>query len=84
MQGFEGFLASKDTLKRRSRGFKVEDRAFSLSSKSSYAVSCKFLLILLCDNIANSDVDVTSYLHSSPGRDATILNINLSGISADY
>lgn len=37
VKGFEGFLASKDTLKRRTRAFKVEDRAFSLSSKSSYA-----------------------------------------------
>ena len=39
-QGFEGFLSSKDVLKRRTRAFKVEDRAFSLSSKTSYAVSC--------------------------------------------
>lgn len=37
VKGFEGFLSSKDVLKRRTRAFKVEDRAFSLSSKSSYA-----------------------------------------------
>jgi len=36
-KGFEGFLSSKDVLKRRTRAFKVDDRVFSLSSKSSYA-----------------------------------------------
>ena len=38
-------MSSKDVLKRRTRAFKVEDRAFSLSSKTSYAVSCITALV---------------------------------------
>lgn len=37
-QGFEGFLSSKDALRKRARAFKPEDRLFSLSSKTSIAV----------------------------------------------
>lgn len=37
-QGLEGFLSSKDALKRRTRQFRLEDRLFSLSSKTSLAV----------------------------------------------
>ena len=37
-QGFEGFLSSKDALRKRARNFKLEDRAFSLSSVTSPAV----------------------------------------------
>ncbi|BDA44101.1 probable chromatin modification-related protein MEAF6 [Coccomyxa sp. Obi] len=37
LKGFEGFLSSKDALRKRARAFKPEDRAFSLSSKSSAA-----------------------------------------------
>ncbi|KXZ46738.1 hypothetical protein GPECTOR_41g703 [Gonium pectorale] len=33
--GFEGFLNSKDVLRKKTRSFKPEDRLFSLSSKSS-------------------------------------------------
>lgn len=39
LQGFEGFLSSKDALRKRARAFKPEDRAFSLSSRTSAAVS---------------------------------------------
>ncbi|GLC56290.1 hypothetical protein PLESTB_001088800 [Pleodorina starrii] len=35
LKGFEGFLNSKDILRKKSRTFKPEDRLFSLSSKSS-------------------------------------------------
>lgn len=35
LKGFEGFLSSKETLRKRSRSYKPEDRLFSLSSKSS-------------------------------------------------
>ncbi|KAK9915672.1 hypothetical protein WJX75_002489 [Coccomyxa subellipsoidea] len=37
LKGFEGFLSSKDALRKRARAFKPEDRAFSLSSKTSAA-----------------------------------------------
>ncbi|KAK9808780.1 hypothetical protein WJX72_003528 [[Myrmecia] bisecta] len=37
LKGFEGFLSSKDTLRKRARAFKAEDRAFSLSSRTSPA-----------------------------------------------
>ena len=47
-QGFEGFLSSKDVLKRRTRALKVEDRAFSLSSKTSYAVGQRSFLCHQC------------------------------------
>lgn len=35
LKGFEGFLSSKETLRKRSRSYKPEDKLFSLSSKSS-------------------------------------------------
>ncbi|MEW5320493.1 MAG: hypothetical protein WDW38_011562 [Sanguina aurantia] len=36
LKGFEGFLSSKDTMRKRSRNvFRTEDRLFSLSSKTS-------------------------------------------------
>ena len=38
LQGFEGFLSSKDAARKRLQGFKAEDRLFSLSSTSSQAV----------------------------------------------
>lgn len=37
LKGFEGFLSSKDTLRKRARAYRPEDRVFSLSSKSSPA-----------------------------------------------
>lgn len=37
LKGFEGFLSSKEALKRRVRQSRLEDRLFSLSSKSSPA-----------------------------------------------
>ena len=37
VRGFEGFLSSKDNLRKRARVLKVEDRVFSLSSLSSPA-----------------------------------------------
>lgn len=41
MQGFEGFLTSKNAMaKNKNKVFKLEDRAFSLSSVTSPAVSC--------------------------------------------
>ena len=50
-QGFEGFLSSKDALRKRARAFKVEDRAFSLSSKTfpaASAVHCVLCGPLMC------------------------------------
>ena len=44
VQGFEGYLSSKDTLRKRARAYRPEDKIFSLSSKSSPAVR----LILRC------------------------------------
>ena len=38
LQGFEGFLSSKDVIRKRQRTYKVNDRAFSLSSVTSPAV----------------------------------------------
>lgn len=38
VQGLEGFLSAKDTLRKRQRIFKPEDRLFSLSSVTSPAV----------------------------------------------
>lgn len=38
-QGFDGFLSSKDVLRKKTRSFKPEDRLFSLSSKTSAVVS---------------------------------------------
>lgn len=38
LQGFEGFLSSKDALRKRNRQFKPEDRSFSLCSVTSPAV----------------------------------------------
>ncbi|KAG2497419.1 hypothetical protein HYH03_004574 [Edaphochlamys debaryana] len=35
LKGFEGYLNSKDILRKKTRTFKPEDRLFSLSSKSS-------------------------------------------------
>lgn len=35
LKGFDGFLNSKDILRKKSRNFKPEDRLFSLSSKTS-------------------------------------------------
>lgn len=37
LKGFEGFLSSKEALRKRPRGTKPEDRLFSLSSKTSPA-----------------------------------------------
>lgn len=39
LQGFEGFLASKDMQRKRTRTLKDEERAFSLSSRTSAVVS---------------------------------------------
>lgn len=39
LKGFEGFLSSKDTLRKRNRQFKLEDRSLSLSSKTSPATT---------------------------------------------
>jgi hypothetical protein len=40
LQGFEGFLSTKEALrKRQQRAFKPEDRLFSLSSNTSPVVS---------------------------------------------
>jgi chromatin modification-related protein EAF6 len=39
LKGFDGFLSSKETLRKRVRVWKPEDRIFSLSSKSSPVVS---------------------------------------------
>ena len=36
-RGFDGFMSSKDTLRRRAKTFKLEDRLFSLSSRTSPA-----------------------------------------------
>lgn len=35
LRGFEGHLSTKEALRRRPRGWKPEDRTFSLSSRSS-------------------------------------------------
>uniref|UniRef100_A0A7R9YY72 Chromatin modification-related protein MEAF6 n=1 Tax=Chlamydomonas euryale TaxID=1486919 RepID=A0A7R9YY72_9CHLO len=35
LRGFEGFLSSKETLRKRARSSKAEERLFSLSSKTS-------------------------------------------------
>eukprot|EP00877_Chromochloris_zofingiensis_P006703 jgi/Chrzof1/2286/Cz11g09260.t1 len=35
LKGFEGFLSSKDALRKRQRTYKPEDRLFSLSSRTS-------------------------------------------------
>ena len=43
VQGFEGFLSSKDALRKRNRAFKTEDRAFSLCSVTSPAVKTYWL-----------------------------------------
>jgi len=37
LKGYEGFLSSKDNLRKRARTFKIEDRLFSLSSRTSPA-----------------------------------------------
>jgi len=43
LQGFEGFLSSKEALrKRQARAWKQEDRLFSLSSRTSPVVSAAF------------------------------------------
>ena len=39
VRGYEGFLASKEALRKRGRPWKPEDRLFSLSSRSSPIVS---------------------------------------------
>lgn len=44
-QGLEGFLSSKDALKRRTRQYRLEDRLFSLSSKTSPAVRPSHVLL---------------------------------------
>lgn len=41
LQGFEGYLNSKDILRKKTRTFKPEDRLFSLSSKSSPPVRAR-------------------------------------------
>ena len=38
LKGYDGFLSSKDNLRKRARTFKIEDRLFSLSSRTSLAV----------------------------------------------
>ncbi len=45
-QGFDGFLSSKDTLRKRARNFKTEDRTFSLSSRTSRAARCPLSALL--------------------------------------
>jgi chromatin modification-related protein EAF6 len=48
LKGFEGLLSTKEALrKRQSRGYKPEDRLFSLSSKTSPLVSVA-LCVLFC------------------------------------
>jgi len=42
LKGYDGFLSSKDNLRKRARAFKIEDRLFSLSSRTSPAVSALF------------------------------------------
>mmetsp|Transcript_8336 Transcript_8336/g.30095 ORF Transcript_8336/g.30095 Transcript_8336/m.30095 type:complete len:129 (-) Transcript_8336:100-486(-) len=37
LKGYEGFLSSKDNMRKRARTFKIEDRLFSLSSRTSPA-----------------------------------------------
>uniref|UniRef100_A0A061R5I9 Chromatin modification-related protein EAF6 n=1 Tax=Tetraselmis sp. GSL018 TaxID=582737 RepID=A0A061R5I9_9CHLO len=39
LKGFDGFLSSKDNIRKRPRNFKLEDRAFSLSSTTSPATA---------------------------------------------
>eukprot|EP00873_Tetraselmis_striata_P039472 jgi/Tetstr1/459736/TSEL_005089.t1 len=39
LKGFEGFMSSKDNIRKRARTFKVDDRLFSLSSTSSPAAA---------------------------------------------
>lgn len=39
MQGFDGFLASKENQRKRARAYKPEDRLFSLSSKSINSIA---------------------------------------------
>ena len=46
-QGYEGFLSSKDALRKRNRQLKPEDRSFSLCSVTSQAVRCPLLLGML-------------------------------------
>ena len=53
-QGFEGFLSSKDALRKRARAFKPEDRSFSLSSCSSMAVCAPSLACKQPDHAAHA------------------------------
>ena len=48
LQGFEGFLSSKDVIRKRQRTYKVHDRAFSLSSVTSPAVRDTWTSLMLC------------------------------------
>ncbi|CAD7697578.1 unnamed protein product [Ostreobium quekettii] len=48
LKGFEGYLASKDSVRRKARAPKLEERVFSLSSKKS-AVSKEYEQQLLQD-----------------------------------
>ncbi len=62
-QGFDGFLSSKDALRKRARAFKPEDRAFSLSSKTSAAVSP-------CPLASRSDIQCLLILHQHRVQDS--------------
>ncbi|KAK9825931.1 hypothetical protein WJX81_008110 [Elliptochloris bilobata] len=53
LKGFEGFLSSKDALRKRARTFRTEDRSFSLSSRTSPATAeLEQNLLELVDNQA--------------------------------
>jgi hypothetical protein len=43
IKGFEGFLSTKDAMRKRQRIWKADDRWFSLSSKTSPSVSVLFV-----------------------------------------
>jgi hypothetical protein len=40
-QGFDGYLSSKDNLRKKARSFKMDDRMFSLSSSTSPVVGAQ-------------------------------------------
>ena len=64
LQGFEGFLSSKDAARKRLQGFKAEDRLFSLSSTSSQAV-------MLCCDLSLCVAGLSAYLEAQACRDVT-------------
>ena len=51
-RGFEGFLSSKEALRKRGRAWKPEDRLFSLSSRSSPIVSLVWCCVVSAAAIA--------------------------------